>query len=320
MLHRTTRYEIYRSHYHRRRRIPVRALLHALLIAVLLAFFAFCIAVVYRAFRAQPVMEQIRQQNQALQQTLNRYQAVMPDPALVEQVNGQPLDYQTMYPEMQVNPPPTPKPAPANTVYLTFDDGPSANTVRILDALKKTGQKATFFVVGSNIPGNEAILQRIVKEGHTIGLHSYSHNYAAIYASVKAFLEDFHKAYQMVYNVCGVYPTIFRFPGGSVSAYSAQTYQPIIAEMLRRGFLYYDWSVSAGDETTAPRTITQITQTVLQGVKQTKDIPIVLLHNGADKGDTAYAFANLLSELSKAGYTCDRLTNAIQPVTFAYTS
>ena len=56
-------------------------------------------------------------------------------------------------------------------------------------------------------------------------------------------MEDFHQTYQAIYNACGVYPTIFRFPGGSVNSYSRGVYQQIIAELLRRGFVYYDWSV-----------------------------------------------------------------------------
>ena len=128
--------------------------------------------------------------------------------------------------------------------------------------------KATFFVVGKNIPGNEAILKRMVDEGHTIGVRSYSGDYNAIYASPEAFLEDFHQSYQAVYDACGVYPTIFRFPGGSVSPYNQANYEQLIAEMLRRGFVYYDWSVSAGDDTSASRTITQITQAVLAGLQR----------------------------------------------------
>lgn len=317
---RHNQYYRYRTTYRRRRRFDFSTFFRILVIGVLIGIFAFFAVAVYRAFRSGAVMEQLKAENATLRQTLSRYQAAVPDPQLVEQVNQQPLAYQTMYPEMRVEPVPTVGSASKDAVYLTFEGGPSANTVKILDVLKKTGQKATFFVVGRNITGNEAVLKRMVQEGHTIGVLSYAQDYNAMYASVEAYLEDFYQTYQAIYQACGVHPTIFRFPGSSLNSYSMQIYEQTIAEMLRRGFLYYDWSVSAGDDTSARRTITQITQTVLQGIRKTEATPIVRLHDGADHGDTAYAFANLVSELSKAGYACAPLTNKVRPVTFAYVS
>ena len=58
---------------------------------------------------------------------------------------------------------------------LTFDDGPSCYTEELLDGLAERNAKATFFVIGEQIEGNEAILQRMKEEGHQIGNHSYNH-------------------------------------------------------------------------------------------------------------------------------------------------
>ena len=60
-------------------------------------------------------------------------------------------------------------------VFLTFDDGPSKWTPQILDLLKGNKAKASFFVLGCNIRNNEKILRRVVSEGHTIGVHGWSH-------------------------------------------------------------------------------------------------------------------------------------------------
>ncbi|MDO4668224.1 MAG: polysaccharide deacetylase family protein, partial [Butyricicoccus pullicaecorum] len=269
---------------------------------------------VYRAVHAEVVLANLKKQNEVLSQTVARYQAVMPDPALTGA--AEPLPYQTLYPEMRVAQTPEVETAKRGTVFLTFEGGPSQHTATILDALKKSGAHATFFVTGKNIAGNEALVKRMVDEGHTIGVSSYSGDYKAIYLSPDAFVEDFHQAYEAIYAACGVYPTIFRFPGGSVNRYSQNTYQPIIAEMLRRGFLYYDWSASANDAESGNRTITEVTQTVLAGVQKTKNTPVVLMHDTAE--DTARAMGNLLSELKKAGYTCEALNNTVRPVTFAY--
>ncbi|MDE6608589.1 MAG: polysaccharide deacetylase family protein [Lachnospiraceae bacterium] len=66
-------------------------------------------------------------------------------------------------------------------VYLTFDDGPSVYTGEILDILKEYDVKATFFVVGKEGEKYEELYKRIVEEGHTLGMHSYSHKYSEIY-------------------------------------------------------------------------------------------------------------------------------------------
>ena len=106
-------------------------------------------------------------------------------------------------------------------------------------------------MVGSNLKSErgQEILRRIAEEGHTIGIHTDSHQYRSIYASVEAYLEDFEKVFRKVYEITGVKPEIFRFPGGSVNGYNGAIYQELIAEMMRRGFSYYDWNVSSADAT-----------------------------------------------------------------------
>ncbi len=61
------------------------------------------------------------------------------------------------------------------TVAITLDDGPSVWTPRFLDVLRDHDARATFFVLGENIPGNEQTLARAVAEGHEIGIHGWSH-------------------------------------------------------------------------------------------------------------------------------------------------
>lgn len=308
-------YSRYSSRY-RHRRIGLGEIIRVILLILLVGVIGFGTFMVYRAVRAEVILADLKKQNETLTQTVARYQAVMPDPALIEA--AEPLSYQTLYPEMKVAETPDVKTAERDTVFLTFEGGPTAHTVTILDALKKSGQKATFFVTGKNIVGNEDILKRMVEEGHTVGVGSYSGDYKEIYRAPDAFMEDFYKAYEAVHAACGVYPTIFRFPCGSVNRYSHNTYQPIIAEMLRRGFLYYDWSASADDAEDADRTITEVTQTVLEGVQKTANTAVVLMHDSS--ADTARAMGNLLSELKKADYTCAALNNTVRPVTFAYPS
>lgn len=133
-------------------------------------------------------------------------------------------------------------------MYLTFDDGPSQeNTNAVLDVLKKRNIKATFFVVGENVLKHPETAQRIVAEGHTIGIHCHRHDYEALYESVDSYLEDFDKAYRAVLEVTGEKARLYRFPGGSINSYNQEVYSDIIAAMDARGFIYFDWNASLDD-------------------------------------------------------------------------
>lgn len=291
---------------YRRRRNP-KVILK--IIAVLFVVAA-CAAAVVQTRRLADAQDQL----EALQKQAASSQQDQEGGAEPEADGDKPLAYQTLYPEMQAGSDGTFDEDNPKAVYLTFEDGPSSNTGAILDALAERGQKATFFVVGKNIAGREETLQRIVDEGHTIGLHGYSHDYAATYTSADAFLEDFHEAYQAVYEACGVYPEVFRFPGGSVNAYNRGVYQQLIAEMLRRGFVYYDWNVSGGDEGASAE---EICAAVIRGVRENEH-PVVLLHDASSADGTAQAVPAILDEVSGLGYYCDKLTPAVRPITFSY--
>lgn len=300
---------------YRRRRNPVGLLK---IIAVLLVVVV-CAAAVVQTKRLRDANETIERLQKQAQGTGapagSAGNAAAPEGQKPE--TGALLSYQKLYPEMKTQSPERFSAGDSKAVYLTFDDGPSVRTADILDALRDKNQRATFFVVGKNIAGNENLLKRMANEGHTIGIHGFSHDYAATYASVDVFLEDFHQAYQAVYEACGVYPAVFRFPGGSVNAYNRMIYQPLIAEMLRRGFVYYDWNVSAEDATGKAFRPAQLVQTVTAGLAQNSHA-IVLLHDAADKKATAQAVPLLLDQLSALGYYADRLDASIQPVTFGY--
>jgi len=96
-------------------------------------------------------------------------------------------------------------------VYLTFDDGPSIYTDEILDILKEYHVKATFFVVGKEDAASQKAIRRIVAEGHTLGMHSYSHKYSELYASREAFQEDFEKERDYLETLTGSKIAFYRF-------------------------------------------------------------------------------------------------------------
>lgn len=142
------------------------------------------------------------------------------------------------------------------TIYLTFDDGPSYYTPHLLDVLAKYNVKATFFVTGNHQDYIDCI-GRAYREGHSIGVHSYTHNYWNIYASEEAFFEDFNQCEQMIYDQTGAYTTLFRFPGGSsntVSNFNPGIMSRLTKTMTDMGYYYFDWNVTSGDAGETTRT------------------------------------------------------------------
>ena len=201
---------------------------------------------------------------------------------------------------------------------LTFDDGPSANTDRVLEILDRYGIKATFFVVGNSAAtaAGQERMKQIVAAGHTIAMHSWSHSYKTVYASVESFLEEFNSLYQWIYEVTGVYPSVYRFPGGSINGYDRGVYQEIIAEMTRRGFVYFDWNASAQDATAKPRPAADIAADCLKGVG--RDLVVVLAHDSGARGTTVDALPAVIEGYQRAGYTFSALHPGVTPVTFGY--
>lgn len=158
------------------------------------------------------------------------------------------IGYQGLYPEMYVDTPElTNKNQGKKVTYFTFDDGPSSLTENIIDTLNKNNIKGTFFIVGSEAEKRPEIVKKAYDSGHMIGVHCYVHEYSKVYESVESYLEDFHKTYEIIYDITGQYPYIFRFPGGSNATVNKSIRSEIIAEMTRRGFVYYDWSAYVGD-------------------------------------------------------------------------
>lgn len=223
-------------------------------------------------------------------------------------------NYQSKYPELYSSIPKAFRQEKEKVAYLTFDDGPSIRTLEILELLKAFNIKATFFVVteGTDL----SILKRIAQEGHSIGIHCHSHEYKKLYASTENFLEDLHTAYNKIYQATSIKPRFIRFPGGSINAYNSINYQEIISEVLRRGFLYYDWNVSTGDAASNP-SLEQIMQNIKASVNG-QDKLIILAHDSEHKTQTVAALPKIIEFLTREGYTFDRLEPTVKPIIFAY--
>ena len=201
-------------------------------------------------------------------------------------------------------------------VYLTFEDGPSDNTGEILDILVQYDVKATFFVVGKEDEESKALYQRIVDEGHTLGMHSYSNKYSQIYQSDEAFEEDFERLRDELHQVTGVNSIYYRFPGGSSNQISNVPMSDFIHYLNEQGVIYYDWNVSAGDAASNAYSSEEIVANVMDDVVKYKT-SVVLLHDASDKSATVEALAPLIEALNEMGaeiLPIDEDTSVIQYV------
>ncbi len=201
-------------------------------------------------------------------------------------------------------------------VYLTFDDGPSENTAKILDILKEKNVKATFFVIGQEDEESKALYQRIVAEGHTLGMHSYSHKYDVIYKSLDAFKEDMNQLQTYLEEVTGVTPTIMRFPGGSSNQVSNVDIKELIRYVKGQGITYYDWNVVSGDATSQVYTPDELVANVMDDVVK-YHTSIVLMHDSSAKASTVEALRSMIDQLQELGaelLPIDETTKPIQHI------
>ena len=192
--------------------------------------------------------------------------------------------------------------------YLTFDDGPSEHvTEKILDILKENNIKATFFTLGSSIENNsksEEILKRIVKEGHAIGSHGYSHNYSILYPNrtvdVKAVIDDFKRSDEILKGILGkdFSTRVIRLPGGYSSWNGTEALDEVLKE---KGIWQVDWNALNGDAEGKdfPKEV------LLSKLKETvgdQDVVIVLMHDTDYKKGTVEYLQNAIDYLKSEGF------------------
>ena len=207
-----------------------------------------------------------------------------------------------------VSSPQSPVPSGEKICYLTFDDGPSKNTPLILDILKNYNAKATFFVINT---GNIGYIQRIHDEGHTVGLHTYSHNYAQLYSSTDAYFNDLQQISDKVESIIGIKPTVMRFPGGSSNKVSAKYCKGIMTQLVtlvqEKGYSYFDWNISSGDADSTTPSYTYIRNNVLNNARNKNSI-CVLMHDASAKTTTVQALPEIIEGLTNMGYRFEALT------------
>ncbi len=181
-------------------------------------------------------------------------------------------------------------------VYLTFDDGPSMYTDDILDILDKYQVKATFFVVGKETKTAKESLKRIVEEGHTLGMHSYSHKYREIYASKEAFAEDFLKIKNYIYEATGMESNIYRFPGGSSNTVSSIDMSVLGNYLKDQEVVFYDWNIAPIEGESVFLDVDTIAKNCTKEILSWENAT-VLLHDSGDKQTTVEALPTIIENI-----------------------
>ena len=178
-------------------------------------------------------------------------------------------------------------------IALTFDDGPNARyTPILLDGLKKRNIRASFFLIGENIEGNEDILLQMRRDGHLIGNHTWDHVQLDKIPAEKARLE-IEKTNNRIYEASGIYPSYVRPPFGAW-----------IKDMeLSVTMLPVFWDVDTLDwQSKNIDSILSIAQ------KQVHDGSIILMHDGYQTSvDAALKITDLFTEKGYVFVTADQL-------------
>ena len=199
-------------------------------------------------------------------------------------------------------------PGDLRAIALTFDDGPSESTPRLLDLLDEHQAQATFFVCGQNVKRLPGVAREIVARGHEIANHTHSH--AALYFKNRDFMRsEVVAAQQRIADTTGVNPCLFRPPFGCR--------WPGLAGILQQHHLRLTmWSVIARDwRLTADQVATRLENSASSGA-------IFCLHDGRllqanpDISATLGAVRVMMPRLGESGFRFPTVSQLICPTSF----
>lgn len=200
-------------------------------------------------------------------------------------------------------------------IYLTFDDGPNKKiTNEMLDILKENDVKATFFLIGNLIEGVEDVVKRIDDEGHSIGLHTYTHKFKKIYSNEDKFIQEMLDCRNEINKVVGISPNIIRFPGGS----SRHLSNNFLNKLHNNEFKIYDWNMENSDGVNAKLSPDKLYRKATKG---SKDLPtiILLMHCTPINTNTCKALPQIIEYYKAQGYEFKAITEDTTELYFPMT-
>lgn len=199
-------------------------------------------------------------------------------------------------------------------VFLTFDDGPSAVTTKILDTLKQANVKATFFVLGSNVAERPELVKQMYDEGHYVANHGYSHVYSQIYSSPEAVLNEYNQCNDEIKKALGVpeYNShLFRFPGGLAGGKYADIKAQAKDLLDQNDIAHVDWNALNGDAETN-KLSTEFELSRLNETIENKNSVVLLMHDSPAKSVTADTLPQIIETLKNQGYKFENFYEIIK--------
>lgn len=197
-------------------------------------------------------------------------------------------------------------------VFLTFDDGPSNSTEKILNILKDKDVHGTFFVLGSSIEKDskrQEYLKEELKSGNAIANHSYSHDFKKLYPGNKLnidyFMDEFNKTNDIMKSILGgeFDCRVLRMPGGygTRKYYKDTSLKEFDNTLQENGIINVDWNALDGDAEGKPYS----TEEMLNYVKKTskgKNHVVILMHDAAGKEKTVEILPQIIDYYKNEGY------------------
>lgn len=194
-------------------------------------------------------------------------------------------------------------------VYLTFDDGPSAEASKLLDLLDTYGANATFFMLAPHIKEHKDVVKRMVKEGYAVGLHGVTHDASQFYHTKKSPLHEMLKDQAVLQEVTGVKTTLIRTPYGSIP-YMLDSYRK---ETEAYGFQLWDWHIDSEDWKSSGSSFVSRVINGIQRVEGYGEHPVILMH---DRGPTIQYLPKLLKWLKDNHYVMKKLDESMDAYHF----
>lgn len=191
-------------------------------------------------------------------------------------------------------------------LYLTFDDGPSEYTHKLLDLLDAHHMKATFFMLKEGMECYPDVVKRMAEEGHGVGLHGVSHEKDIFYSGTRGPLNEMECANSTLEKIVGFRTPLIRTPYGSYPYLSTAQFKALMAHE----YVIWDWNIDSRDWSYRNPQRTYCATTKMMGTC-TKEPKVLLFHDIHHVLETMELFINWMEE---NGYTSEAITPEVTPV------
>lgn len=187
------------------------------------------------------------------------------------------------------------------TVYITFDDCPTGYTEEILNTLKEHNALATFFILKVYSDERPELVEKIIAEGHGIGLHGVGHKKEQFYQTEFSPLWEMDEVRVSLFQLTGQEFYLARTPFGSMPCLSRNQYK----RLQSGGYILWDWNVDTADAIGASVSTEKIIRRTVTGIVR-EETPVILMHN---MRASATALPAILDFIDRQGYKTGLLSD-----------